>query len=168
MTILPKKKVTKDKTDDNRDAPRSPNGEAQRNGHRRQANSPPRWNHHGSVSDDRSMDPGGRYEEKHHETSHKRRHRLSPHRTVRKQRHVAVERQSRTDRQLSRPVWVDTSCNSEASAHTSRTFSDSPDKCKAEEEGYNSEDEYPDPSMVNSYKPTTSKEEVVIQIFENM
>lgn len=159
MTILPKKKVPKDKNEDNREAPRSPNGENQRSGHRRPPSSPSHWSHNSNLNDDH----GGRYEDKHHESSHKRRHRLSPHRTVRKQRHI--ERPNRNDRQLSRPVWVET--DPEASAHSSRTYGESSenfgrDSRGCEEEGRNSEDEYPDPShaMVDPYSQTRSKTEV--------
>ena len=92
MTILPKKKVSKEKTDGETSGghyqlPHSPSSETRVS---RRGNSPPRW----SATNPReeiiaSHDPGGGTFESHdNPTNHnKRRHRSSPHRHVRKHRH---------------------------------------------------------------------------------
>ena len=96
MTILPKKKTGKEKTE----TESRPSGEHSHLTHAQSSetrvsrrNSPPRWTSPAARDDVRTgtHDPGPRYDEySTHESSsghNKRRHRSSPHRTVRKHRH---------------------------------------------------------------------------------
>ncbi len=131
MTILPKKKQTKEKSEaDGADHSQLP--AAQENRVARRTSSPPRgWI--ASTSKDRlsSHDPGGLYDASYESSSNhnvnKRRHRSSPHRSARKHRH-------------DRP-----SCSS-PNPHPSHDTSTSQMEMEDDlQSGYNSEDEYVPP-----------------------
>ena len=181
MTIRPKKKAVKDKNEaDSRESPRSPSTCEPRVNHvnRHQGNSPPpRWNSPAPL-DERKLDPGGRFED-HHETSssHKRRHRgdrTSPHRTSRKLRHTnstAHDRQTRSDRSASIPLWVETPPGTSHSTHSPHTkYNEVSEHChkpsNEDEGGYNSEDEYSAPTTVlPQLGQNVSSEEVCFSYF---
>ena len=177
MTILPKKKQTKDKnegekTTDHQHSPHSPTSET-RPGTRRPNSPPPRWNSPPPVEllDERlpsHVDPGGIFEDytPHEGTSNhnKRRHRSSPHRNVRKHRHDRHERSnpSVTQWEMGHPstLNVGASCSGHTHRHSSfrPVASTSTDRNAeleelnnevAEEElgGYNSGDEYTGPAV---------------------
>lgn len=96
MTILPKKKTSKDKNEaENVERPLSPGGPAEVRGGARRPSSPggpPRWSSPPPVDHDRGPaghEPPGRYEETASGSGNKRRlrHRSPPHGVARKQRH---------------------------------------------------------------------------------
>lgn len=99
MTILPKKKPSKDKSEaENVERPLSPGGPAEGRGGARRPSSPggpPRWSSPPPVDHDRGPaghEPPGRYEETASGSGNKRRlrHRSPPHGVARKQRHESA------------------------------------------------------------------------------
>lgn len=144
MTIKPKKKAQKDKTegDTGDHPPRSPTGESLGHVNRRTTSPPPRWNSP-SPRDDRlaAHDPSARYEAAHESSSgYKRRHRSSPHRNTRKHRH---DRHDRT-------TW-ENSCSSTAGPRLSRPLVPASRlpivPSTSNEEEHNSGDEYTAPAL---------------------
>ena len=143
MTILPKKKVQKEKTDTEESAP-SPTGEGRvvvSRPSRRPGSPPSRWNSPAPMDERITIqDPGGRFEEP---STSKRRHRSSPHRTGRKHRHS-----ERPTHHSSRQAWSEASQSASSShavaAHrTYRPPTTQTQECvETVEEEYNSGDEY--------------------------
>ena len=167
MTILPKKKVQKDKTDSEEAAP-SPTGEGRvvvpHSSRRQGSPPPPRWNSPTPVDDRITIqDPGGRFEEP---GTSKRRHRSSPHRTGRKHRHS-----ERPAHHSTRQAWGEAT-QSASSSHTNahRSFrtpaTTSQERVEpVEEGGYNSGDEYvPAPPIPSSNSQNLEEVSFLISI----
>lgn len=165
MTILPKKKPSKEKSEAGEDPQHSPphQGSASGQGSSRGGPSPPaRWGSPPPQVDHlreervlpNHVDPGGIFEEysTHEGASNKRRHRSSPHRNVRKHRHDRHERSTQWDSSASAPsVAASSSTHLHPSfrpvASTSEDQSSNVEQLNTEEAeedfgGYNSEDEY--------------------------
>ena len=152
MTILPKKKSSKEKSE----SEPTDHSHSHSHGHsstsegRTRRSSPNRWLPQGASRNDRLVahDPGGRYEEYNHHNhdvpstshAHKRRHRSSPHRSVRKHRHERAPVANNGNVGHSSPTH----------GHGRATNSPSPSQCEVSYDGYNSGDEYCKPHSMEA------------------